>query len=186
MMVMKGLSMTLLSFLTMILFPGFTACSPGGDVEMPATQGPAPDPAPAPNPDPGPAPNPDPPMDQEPNPSTNTIKVMIGTAVFPATLSDNATAKAFKTLLPMTVRMNELNGNEKLYYLPESLPSAASNPGRINAGELMLWGGDCLVLFYETFSTSYSYTSIGRIDDAAGLRSAVGSTNVTVRFELQK
>ena len=46
------------------------------------------------------------------------IKIKIGSKTFDATLEDNATADAFKALLPMTVNMSELNGNEKLYRLP--------------------------------------------------------------------
>ena len=39
------------------------------------------------------------------------------------------------------------------------------------------------MLFYETFSSSYSYTRIGSIDNPTGLAAALGTGNVSVRFE---
>lgn len=78
-----------------------------------------------------------------------------------------------------------MNGNEKYYYLPDNLPTSSSNPGRIQTGDLMLYGSSCVVLFYESFSTSYSYTRLGRVDNPSGLASALGSGSVTVSFELQ-
>lgn len=119
------------------------------------------------------------------NATGGKMKITIGTSTFTATLYDNAAAAAFKALLPMTVGMVELNGNEKYADLSRSLPANASNPGTIQTGDLMLYGSSTLVLFYKTFSTSYSYTRLGRIDDVTGLTAAVGSGIVTVTFELQ-
>lgn len=118
-------------------------------------------------------------------PSEPKMRVIVGDKVFLATLADNATAQAFKELLPLTIDMTELNGNEKYNYLSTTLPRDASNPGTIHAGDIMLYGNSCVVLFYETFNTSYSYTRIGAIDDPTGLAAALGTGDVTVRFEME-
>ncbi|MGN0233972.1 MAG: cyclophilin-like fold protein [Bacteroidaceae bacterium] len=112
------------------------------------------------------------------------MNITIGNATFTATLEDNATTKALVEMLPMTLQMSELNGNEKYHYLSSSLPTDASYPGTIHAGDIMLYGSSCLVVFYKTFSTGYSYTKIGRIDNAANLADAVGSGNMSVTFEM--
>ena len=111
------------------------------------------------------------------------INVIVGSKTFTATLADSETGRAFTQLLPLTLPMTELNGNEKYHYLDSSLPTDSYRPGTIHAGDLMLYGNNCVVLFYETFSSSYSYTRIGSIDNPAGLASALGSGNVSVRFE---
>ncbi len=111
-----------------------------------------------------------------------SITVTINGREFSATLYDNETARTFKELLPLTLDMSELNGNEKYYYLPDSLPRNSSVPSGINAGDIMLYGSDCIVIFYESFSTSYSYTPIGKIDDPDGLAAALGSVSVQVAF----
>jgi len=111
------------------------------------------------------------------------INIIIGSKTFTATLADSETGEAFAALLPLSVTMNELNGNEKYHYLNSSLPTATYQPGTIHAGDLMLYGNNCVVLFYETFNTSYSYTRLGAIDNPSGLAAALGSGNVSVRFE---
>ncbi|WP_207421577.1 cyclophilin-like fold protein [Desertivirga brevis] len=122
--------------------------------------------------------------DNAPNTNTTKMKIKIGNSTFTATLYENATTAQLRSLLPLTADMIELNGNEKYIDLPGSLPSSASKPGTIQAGDIMLYGSSTLVLFYKSFPTSYSYTRIGRIDDPTGLASALGSGNVRVRYEL--
>jgi len=85
------------------------------------------------------------------------IKITVNSQTFTATLLDNDSAMAFKEMLPMNINMTELNGNEKYYELPNSLPTNSSNPMSIKNGDLMLYGSNALVLFYKPFSTSYSY-----------------------------
>jgi hypothetical protein len=114
---------------------------------------------------------------------TAKMKITIGDNIFTATFNNSATATAFKTRLPITVTMTELNGNEKYVDLPTALPANASYPKLVHSGEVMLYGSKTLVLFYKTFSTEYSYTPVGRIENPAGLAAALGSGNVTVRFE---
>ena len=111
-----------------------------------------------------------------------TVTISVGENSFTATLYDNPAAKAFLEQLPLTLHMSELNGNEKYFYLEQTFPTDASRPSGIHAGDLMLYGNNCLVLFYESFSTSYSYTPLGRIDDPEGLASALGSGSVQVTF----
>ena len=124
-------------------------------------------------------------IDTNINSSANKMKIRIGSTSFSATLYDNATAAAFKSMLPLTVNMVELNGNEKYVDLSRKLPTDASNPGTIQNGDLMLYGSSTVVLFYKTFSTSYNYTKMGRIDNVEGLTAALGSGNVKVTFELK-
>lgn len=101
---------------------------------------------------------------------------------FEATIEDSETGEAFYNLLPLSVTMNELNGNEKYYYLDESLPTNTYSPRTIETGDIMLYGSSCLVIFYETFSTSYSYTKIGKINNPENLKETVGTGNVMVNF----
>jgi hypothetical protein len=116
---------------------------------------------------------------------SDTLVIKIGSRELTGTLLDNPTATAFKAMLPLTMNMTELNGNEKYFDLSKNLPTNASNPGKINTGDLLLYGSKTLVLFYETFSTSYSYTRIGKVDNTIGLAEALGSGNAVVTIELK-
>jgi hypothetical protein len=113
-----------------------------------------------------------------------TINLQIGSKTFTAKALDNASSRALLAMLPMTVTMSELNNNEKYYQLPNGLPTNAQDVGTINMGDLMLYGSDTLVLFYKSFTTSYSYTRLGYLENVSGLEDALGSGNVEVKIEL--
>ena len=100
-------------------------------------------------------------------------------------LADNATAQAFASMLPLSGTLSELNGNEKYIRVDQTLPSSPTNPGTIEAGDVMLYQNDCIVVFYETHDTSYTYTRIGKISNTAGLTEAVGTGSVEATFVAQ-
>lgn len=110
------------------------------------------------------------------------ITLTIHGTSFAVTLEDNEAARAFAARLPLTLDMSELNGNEKFFYLDGSLPTASYRPGTIQTGDLMLYGSSCVVLFYQTFASGYSYTRLGRVTNPEGLAAALGSGDVRVSF----
>lgn len=113
--------------------------------------------------------------------ANTAIVVSVGGSRFAAKVEDTETGRAFLAKLPLTVSMTELNGNEKYHY-GVSLPTAAKYCSEIEAGDLMLYGSNCLVLFYGS-AGGYSYTRIGKLVSTAGLAAAVGSGSASVTFE---
>ena len=107
------------------------------------------------------------------------IKVIINDKTFTLKLENNKTAEEFINLLPQEFTMSELNGNEKYVYMDNSLTTNAYNPKHIEKGDVMLFGDNCLVIFYKSFDTSYSYTKIGHIDNLEDL----GNGSITAKFE---
>ena len=118
-------------------------------------------------------------------PSVKDLVISVGDKEFAVELEESASTRALRERLPFTMTMGELNGNEKFCYLADPLPNAPERPGTIQAGDLMLYGPDCLVLFYESFASSYSYTRLGRVADPEGLADALGSGDVEVTFQLR-
>lgn len=118
------------------------------------------------------------------NETMQEIEIQVGDTVYTASLYENQTAQAFAELLPLQLDMQELNGNEKYFYLQDSLPGNAELVSSIRTGDLMLFGSDCIVLFYQDFSTPYRYTRIGFIQDPEGLSQTLGKGNVAVTFRL--
>ena len=111
------------------------------------------------------------------------MNILIGEKVFSVTLEQNDTAAALTERLPLTLQMTELHGNEKYNYLPFSLPTDEKAVGQIHTGDVMLFGDNCLVVFYKDFSTSYAYTKIGTVEDTAGLADALGAGDVQCAFK---
>ena len=107
------------------------------------------------------------------------VKVKIDNNYYAIDLEENETVKEFINILPKEFNMTELNGNEKYIYLDHVLPTNEYNPGYINKGDVMLYGNNCLVIFYKSFNSNYSYTKIGHINDLPDL----DNNNIIVKFE---
>ena len=111
--------------------------------------------------------------------SITNIKIIINEKEYNAIFENNDTTKAFINKLPQEFNMQDLNENEKYVYMQYSLPTNSKNPKHINKGDIMLYGDNCLVIFYKSFDTNYSYTKIGYIEDIDDL----GIDTVTVKIE---
>lgn len=107
------------------------------------------------------------------------IKVKIHDKTYKLNLENNQTVEEFINTLPQEYMMNELNGNEKYVYMNESLTTNIYQPKKIEKGDVMLYGDNCLVIFYESFETDYRYTKIGHIDNLPDL----GKENIKISFE---
>ena len=111
-----------------------------------------------------------------------SVIITVNGKEFNAVFYNNETANAFINMMPLTLNMSELNGNEKYYNLSTTLPVNSERVGSIKKGDIMLYGSNCIVVFYESFNTSYSYTKIGYIENTENLSSALGSGSVSVTF----
>ncbi|TXJ37376.1 cyclophilin-like fold protein [Brachyspira pilosicoli] len=116
------------------------------------------------------------------NTLNNYVSLKINNKEYKLILYDNDTARDFLKMLPLKITMNDLNSNEKYHNLSSILTTKSERVGSIKRGDFMLYGNNCLVLFYESFSTSYSYTKIGYIENTDGLKDSLGSGSIEITF----
>lgn len=111
------------------------------------------------------------------------IQIIINEQIYTATLINNQTTKELQRRLPFTITMNDLHYNEKYFYFKTALSTKVQHTSQIHCGDIKLFGNNCLVLFYQDFTTAYAYTPIGFIDDPQGLVQALGKGSVSVIFK---
>lgn len=112
------------------------------------------------------------------------MNVAIGENTFTATLVDNDAVGALIEMMesePVVIQMSDYAGFEKVGPLGRSLPTSNSQT-TTQAGDIVLYQGNQIVMFYGT--NSWSYTRIGHIDDLTGWEDALGSGDVTVTFSI--
>ncbi len=112
----------------------------------------------------------------------NKMQIKVNGKIFDISLENNSTSKEFQKRLPLQLNMKDLNSNEKFIYLDKDLPSDPTDVYRINSGDIMLYGANCIVIFYKSFNTTYQYTKIGKIINPEGLENALGKGNTIVGF----
>lgn len=114
------------------------------------------------------------------------MNIQVGKKVFKAKLADNSSAKALAKKLaksPITISMQDYGGFEKVGDFGFNL---VTNDKQITTepGDLVLYEGDQLVIFYG--KNSWSYTRLGKIQNvtAKDLKAALGNGDVTVTLSL--
>lgn len=113
------------------------------------------------------------------------MNVQIGGVVFSATLEENEAVSALVEMMresPVAIQMSDYSGFEKVGPLGTSLP-ASNSQTTAQAGDIVLYNGNQIVIFYG--SNSWSYTRLGHIDNLTGWEDALGSGDVAVTFSLE-
>ena len=110
----------------------------------------------------------------------NFMNIKVNNKIFKIVLEDNKTVKSLTQKLPITLEMSDLNNNEKYCYLNFTLPTDSKSVKNIKKGDVMLFGNSCLVIFYKSFTTSYSYTKIGYIENPADIETILGKKDIKV------
>ncbi len=117
---------------------------------------------------------------------TNEMKININIngKAFTATLEDNVAAKELYEIIRaegLTVEMSDYSGFEKVGSLGRTL-TADDKQTRTKSGDIVLYNGSQLVMFYGT--NSWSYTRLGKIDNLSGWEEALGSGDITAEFSV--
>ncbi len=113
------------------------------------------------------------------------IIITIKNKKYEAILYDNSTTKELIKKFPITITMSDLNGNEKYYNFSKSFSTSSENVANINKGDIMLFGDNCLVIFYKSFSTRYRYTKLGYIKNLEDLETSLGTGDIEITFILK-
>ena len=113
------------------------------------------------------------------------IIITIENKKYEAILYDNSTTKELIKKFPITITMSDLNGNEKYYNFSKRFPTSSENVGNVKKGDIMLFGDNCLVIFYKSFSTHYKYTKLGYIKNTEDLENYFGKGDINITFEIE-
>lgn len=98
---------------------------------------------------------------------SNTLKLTVNGHSFTATLIDNPSTQALKARLAegdINIRMSDYGDMEKVGSLGFTLPRN-DVPTTTAPGDMVLYQGNSLVIFYGT--NSWSYTRLGKIDEVS-------------------
>jgi len=115
----------------------------------------------------------------------NIIKLKVNDHVFNVKLESNSAAKALMNKLKkgkITINAEDYGNFEKVGQLGFSLPRSDKYI-TTSAGDIVLYNGDEISLFYN--QNSWSYTKLGKIQNTKDLKKILGTGDVTLVFSLK-
>ena len=99
---------------------------------------------------------------------------------YPVEWEDNESVEALKELCPLTVEMSMYGGFEQVDSIRSSLPRSDEQT-TTDFGDIVLYSGDQIVVFYG--SNSWAYTRLGHImADQEIMEEALGNGDVTIEL----
>jgi len=126
-------------------------------------------------------------MDNTQQETTNDIYIKVGDSTLTAVLENNESAEALKELLtekPLTIYASNYGGFEKVCFLGTELPRNDSQT-TTGAGDICLYNGNQIVIFYG--SNSWSYTRLGKVSnmDKSQLEEILSSEETEITLSLK-
>ena len=109
---------------------------------------------------------------------TGGTSLVVGSKAYALQWADTTAASELRQQLPLAKTFTELHGNEKYYKLSQRLTAADEDVREIHKGDVMLFDGQYVVVFYQDFQTIYRYTRLGHVEAADDLDAALGAGDV--------
>jgi len=115
-------------------------------------------------------------------PTTMEIRLTANGKTVTATLIDNATSRDVRSLLPLTLTLEDYAATEKIAYLPRKLSTEGVPPGfDPSVGDVTYyapWGN--LAIFHKDAPYAEGLIQLGRIDSGLEVLSVPGPVRVTI------
>ena len=113
---------------------------------------------------------------------TMQIRLTIGAQSAIATIDDNATARDFLTMLPLTLPLEDYAATEKITYLPRKLSTQGAPAGiDPDVGDITYyapWGN--VAIFYRDFGYASGLIRLGHIDSGIDALKTPGASKITI------
>ena len=114
------------------------------------------------------------------------LKVEDEDKVMTATLIDSKTTRAFVSLLPLTLTMNDLFRREKFAHLPRPISEEGKRTHTYEVGQMVYWSpGRDVAIFYRNDGEKIPNPGIiviGKIDSGVAALDVAGSVKVTIEL----
>ena len=117
----------------------------------------------------------------ETNEMEDWMRLLIGETEVPVTWEENASVEALKELRPVTIQMSMYGGFEQVGSIGKSIVRDDKQT-KTNYGDIVLYSGDQIVIFYG--SNSWSYTRLGHIDlTQQEMQNLLGGGDVSITLQ---